>query len=110
MTQPRRPHHATNCPHCHAHGTVHAPSSLWRIGLGLAWLAVVAQVAFIGLVGPFILVLGPIVALSGAGLLAFLHGKVGEPATCRACGKIVEVATAATVHRRAPVMPAAHTA
>ena len=110
MTHRRHRHHATNCPHCHAHGTVHTPSPLWRVGLGLAWLAVAAQVLCIGLIGPFILVLGPIVALSGAGLLAFLHGKAGEPATCEACGKIVEATPAPAARRTTPVAHAAHAA
>jgi hypothetical protein len=83
---------------------------MWRVGLGLAWLAVAAQVVAIGLIGPFILVIGPIVALSGAGLLAFLHGKVSEPATCEACDKIVVEAAAPVAPRRARVASAAHAA
>ncbi|MEM6989562.1 MAG: hypothetical protein AAF721_03670 [Myxococcota bacterium] len=95
--------HRPNCPHCHAKGSVRTPHPAWRVALVAGWLVAAAMVMGISLIGPFILLLGPIVAASGAGLLSFLHGKVAEPPICEACGKITQPLAAA---RRVTRMPA----
>lgn len=102
-------HHRPSCPHCHAKGSVTRPYRAWRLALVAGWLVMAAMVMIASLIGPFILAVGPIIAASGAGLLSFLHGKVSEPATCDACGKIVEAPVAPVVTRahHAPARAAA---
>lgn len=102
-------HHRPSCPHCHAEGSVTRPSPAWRLALVAGWLVMVVMVMIASLIGPFILAVGPIIAASGAGLLSFLHGKVSEPATCDACGKIVEAPVVPVVTRahHAPARAAA---
>lgn len=99
MNRDNHEHDRPSCPHCHAQGSVTRPSRAWRLALVAGWLVMAASVMFASLIGPFILAVGPIIAASGAGLLSFLHGKVGEPATCEACGKIVEAPVAPAVAR-----------
>lgn len=102
-------HDRPSCPHCRAKGSVTRPSRAWRLALVAGWVVMAASVMLASLIGPFILAVGPIIAASGAGLLSFLHGKVAEPATCKACGKIVEAPVAPVVARahRAPARAAA---
>jgi hypothetical protein len=56
--------------------------------LGAAWLVFGALVVGIGLIGPFILVAGPVVLFSGAAVLGYLHGRAGEDPACSECGKL----------------------
>lgn len=81
--------HAHDCPHCQAHGTVRGPDRRWKVALVAAWIVLFAEVAAISLIGPFILIMGPLVLFTGASLLGFLHTKALAPAECNACGKIV---------------------
>lgn len=81
----------SDCPHCHARDAVVVPSGWWRVALVLGWVTMVAMVLGLGLTG----VAGPAtvlpgVILYGLGALPFLHRRASEPATCDACGKIVE--------------------
>ena len=84
--------HAPDCPHCHARGTVKAPDTRWKLAVAVAWMVLFAEVAAISLIGPFILIMGPLVLFTGASLLGFLHGKAFAPAECEACGRIAEAA------------------
>ena len=88
MEMARNTLHGHDCPHCHARGAVRRPSRLWRLAVGASWLTLGGAVMLSSLIGPFIVFVGPVLALSGAGLLAFVHGKAGEPPTCSACDKI----------------------
>ena len=84
------------CPHCQALA-VRPSNRSWRVANGLAWIYVSGAVAGASLVGPFILVLAPILLCSGACLLAETHRRATAPAECDACGKYV-------THRVAPMI------
>jgi len=81
--------HRNTCPHCHARGTVQRPSRLWLLAVAAAWGFLFLAVLGASLIGPFVLAVGPVLALSGACLLSFVHTRASEPATCDECGKIV---------------------
>lgn len=98
--------HGHDCPHCLAYGSVRRPSRLWWVAVAASWLMLGTAVMLASLIGPFILFVGPVLALSGAGLLSFVHGKASEPPTCDACGKIaVPLSDARVVEETLPAQP-----
>jgi hypothetical protein len=103
-------HHHDDCPHCHALHSVTAPSRLWSWALAPTWLALGTMVALSGLIGPFIMFVGPVVMFSGACLLGALYSRAHEPPTCEECGKIVERTPGAQAREMRAEHHAAHAA
>lgn len=80
--------HVVDCPHCEGKNTVHHPSVLWRWSLIPAWVLVTAVGAASSLIGPFITVLIPFMAIWAVCLLGGLYARADELPTCERCGKI----------------------
>ncbi len=80
--------HRTDCPCCHRHNTVVRRSNAWWAALIGAYVLFSAMVFGASLLGPTIMAVLPMLVATGLGLLPYLHGRVAEPATCTACGRI----------------------
>jgi hypothetical protein len=95
-------HRPLDCPHCHHHTHLVAPSAWTRVAVVAAWVVVAAMIFAAGLIGPFIMLALPFLGACGGGLIAGVHTLAFAPATCGRCGKIVADAPA-TAPVRAPV-------
>lgn len=84
------------CPHCNARA-VRRPSSLWKLAHAGAWIYVAGAVLGASLVGPFILLLGPVLLFSGTCLLAETYRRASESAVCEACDRYVATSVARPV-------------
>lgn len=78
------------CPRCHHRAPVRRRSPLWWLALGGAALFFVGMVLASSLIGPFIIMAIPIMALVG---FAFgpLHSLATEEPTCARCGRVLTV-------------------
>ncbi|MEM7159592.1 MAG: hypothetical protein AAF799_42525 [Myxococcota bacterium] len=81
--------HQEVCPCCGSRGTVVRPSGWWKVALVAGYVAFSAMVFGASLLGPTIMAVLPLVAGCGIGLLPYLHDRVGTPATCTSCHRIV---------------------
>ncbi|MCA9707417.1 MAG: hypothetical protein KDK70_16315, partial [Myxococcales bacterium] len=92
---PARPSISHDCPHCHARASVTRPSRAWKAALVAGYVVLAAMgvaMALAGIAGPFTVL--PAVVIYALGTLPFLHARASEPATCEACGKIVQPSAA----------------
>lgn len=81
------PKSSVSCPHCGALA-VRRPSPLWRLAVVPAWIVSGLMVLGAGMIGPFILVVVPLLFAGGVGLLSTVHAQASAPPECEACGKI----------------------
>lgn len=82
-------HRPFHCPHCRRDSHIVTPAPWTRLLLGFAWVHAAVLVACAAMLGPFLLLVVPLVMAFGAGLITGAHQLAGEPPTCGACGKIV---------------------
>lgn len=86
------------CPACQATVVPRRPTFLDRVAYVLAWAYCLLAVFAGGLMGPFLLLVAPVLGLLGAGLLGPLHARAFDDPRCPACGRYFPVEAA-----RAPV-------
>ena len=92
------------CPHCHQPGLRRAPG--WGVVVvALAWLFVVALLFVSALIGPFILLVVPIIFAFGAAAVRSAHDLAFALPVCDGCGKVALTEVPAPVRVRA-VAPA----
>lgn len=102
-------HRHSDCSRCHRSGTVVRPSSAWTAALLLAYAVFVVMIFGAGLLGPTIMVVIPLLAAFGLGVLPFVHARVGAPASCTACGTIADPSAASREPSATAVVPATAT-
>lgn len=101
-------HRHSDCSRCRRSGTVVRPSGAWTAALLLAYAVFVVMIFGAGLLGPTIMLVIPLLAAYGLGVLPFVHARVGAPASCTACGTIAEP-TVVSRGRSAPAVVSAPT-
>jgi hypothetical protein len=93
------------CPHCHAI-TPPLPSKFAQSAvLTVAWLLVVTMAFAAAVIGPFIMVVLPFLALACVGVVAAAYEYAHGDRICAACGRAYEVdgAPMAAEPRQVPV-------
>jgi hypothetical protein len=79
------------CPHCHAL-TPPLPSTFAQVAvLTTAWTLVVAMAFATAVIGPFIMVVLPFLALACVGVLAAAYEYAHGDRLCAACGRAYAV-------------------
>jgi hypothetical protein len=84
----RHHHHSARCSSCQRLDTVTKPSAAWKVALVGGYALFSLMVFGAGLLGPTIMAVLPLLAVTGLGVLPFLHERAGAPAACTACGKL----------------------
>lgn len=86
------------CPCCHRRGTVVRPSRAWMLALAMAYAAFAVMIFGAGLLGPTIMVVLPLLAAYGLGVLPYVHARASAPTVCVACDRIVSAERSRPAH------------